>query len=149
MRAPRVATAATVGTVALPNLKRRGYGSRQALGSLAAGGTLGILIPPSIPLIVYGSLAEESIGSLFIAALLPALLMVSLFHAYIFVRALLNPSLAPRVHGSEITKVSVAEGLNSVLPVMAIILVVLGGIYAGWTTSTEAAALAGREGMDI
>ncbi|MEQ9243660.1 TRAP transporter large permease [Roseovarius indicus] len=136
-----MATAATVASAALNSLERLKYDRRMSTGTLAAGGTLGILIPPSIPLIVYGSLAEESIGSLFIAALLPAVLMVSLFHAYIFIRALLNPSLAPRVHGSEMTKVSMAEGLNSVLPVLAIILVVLGGIYAGWTTSTEAAAL--------
>ncbi|RAI02421.1 hypothetical protein DLJ53_13785 [Acuticoccus sediminis] len=135
-----VATAATVATAALPSLDRLHYDRRLSTGTLAAGGTLGILIPPSIPLIVYGSLVEESIGSLFIAALLPALMTVSLFHIYIFVRALLDPSVAP-AGAADTPPISTAAALGNVLPVLAIVLVVLGGIYLGWTTSTEAAAL--------
>jgi len=137
-----VATAATVATAAMPNLDRLGYDRRLSTGTLAAGGTLGILIPPSIPLIVYGSIVEESIGSLFVAAIVPAILLVSMFHAYIFFRALMNPSLAPTdTNASSVSLRQLFLSLRDILPVFAIVLAVLGGIYAGWTTSTEAAAV--------
>ena len=137
-----VATAATVATAAMPNLERLGYDRRLSTGTLAAGGTLGILIPPSIPLIVYGSIVEESIGSLFIAAILPALLLVLMFHLFIFIRALIDPDLAPiDKAASSVTLRELFLSLGDILPVFAIVAAVLGGIYAGWTTSTEAAAV--------
>lgn len=136
-----VATAATVATAALPSLEKLKYDRRLSTGTLAAGGTLGILIPPSIPLIVYGSLVEESIGSLFIAALLPALMVVALFHVYIFIRALMDPSIAPATNKPAGPAITRLQSLAAILPVVTIVVVVLGGIYTGWTTSTEAAAL--------
>jgi C4-dicarboxylate transporter, DctM subunit len=136
-----VATAATVATAALPSLQRLKYENRLATGTLAAGGTLGILIPPSIPLIVYGSIVEESIGTLFIAAIIPALMLVSLFHGYILIRSVINPELAPASTGESTSLSELMRSLLHILPVMAIVVAVLGGIYAGWTTSTEAAAI--------
>src|SRR5688572_32181756 len=85
-----VATAATVGTVALPSLQKRGYPMRASLGSLAAGGTLGILIPPSVNMIVYGSLTNNSIGKLFIAGIIPGLLLTLCFMAWIYIDALMS-----------------------------------------------------------
>src|SRR3954462_1384785 len=82
-----VATAATIGTVALPSLMRRGYSMRGSLGSLAAGGTLGILIPPSVNMIVYGSMTNTSAGKLFIAGIVPGLMLAGLFMVYIFITA--------------------------------------------------------------
>ena len=82
-----VATAATIGTVALPSLQRHGYPMREALGSLAAGGTLGILIPPSVNMIIYGSMTNNSVGKLFIAGILPGLLLTGLFMVYIYIMA--------------------------------------------------------------
>ena len=91
-----VASAATIGSVGYPEIVKRGYNKPIALGSIAAGGTLGILIPPSIIFIVYGSLAEVSVGKLFLAGLLPGLVLAALFSCYIVVRSLIDPSLAPR-----------------------------------------------------
>src|SRR2546427_7934373 len=87
-----VATAATVGTVALPSLRARGYPMRASLGSLAAGGTLGILIPPSVNMIVYGSLTNNSIGKLFIAGIIPGILLSLTFMLYIYVSSLIKGS---------------------------------------------------------
>jgi len=135
-----IATAATIGTAAIPNLDRLGYDRRLIFGTLAAGGTLGILIPPSIPLIIYGALVEESVGRLFVAAVLPAAMIVLLFELYLLIRALMRPDIAPR--GSVATDAaSWAAALRDIAPLIAIIVVVLGGIYRGWTTPTEAAAL--------
>jgi C4-dicarboxylate transporter DctM subunit len=136
-----VATAATVASAALPSMVRHKYDLRLATGTLAAGGTLGILIPPSIPLIVYGSVAQESIGKLFMAALVPALVLVILFHAYIFIRAVRDPAVAPSDPAAKTDVGELLRSLGTMLPVMTIIVAVLGGIYTGWTTSTEAAAV--------
>jgi tripartite ATP-independent transporter DctM subunit len=138
-----VATAATIGTAAIPNLMALGYDRRLIFGTLAAGGTLGILIPPSIPLIIYAALVEVSLGRLFIAAAVPGLMMLVLFAAYIGWRAWRDPAVSPPVPLDE-TRTRRRELLGSigdVLPVLAIILVVLGGIYFGWATPTEVAAL--------
>lgn len=137
-----VATAATIGTVAIPQLERRNYNMRMVYGSIAGGGTLGILIPPSIPFILYGALVDESITDLFMAGVLPGLLLAGMFSAYILVRALINPSVTgstasrqPTEDGSELRDVL------HVLPILALLGMVLGGIYSGLTTPTESAAV--------
>lgn len=135
-----VATAATVGTVALPALKSRGYGARQALGSLAAGGTLGILIPPSVNLLIYGSLANESIGRLFIAGIVPGLALTLLFMVYIA----LESKFLPAAEGQAEQKVPLAErvaALVHLVPPAVIFAIVMGSIYFGIATPTESAAL--------
>ena len=90
------ATAATIGTVAIPEMKRRAYDTNLILGSLAAGGTLGILIPPSINMIVYGAITESSVGQLFAGGILPGIMLSGMFMAYIAIRILKNRSLAPK-----------------------------------------------------
>jgi C4-dicarboxylate transporter DctM subunit len=136
-----VATAATVGSTAIPTLLDLKYDKRLMSGSLAAGGTLGILIPPSIPLIVYGATVQESIGQLFIAATMPALMMIGLFSGYILIRALLNPELAPVPPRKPVSMGERLRSIGDLLPLTAVAVVVIGGIYRGWTTTTEAAAL--------
>lgn len=136
-----VATAAAVGTVAIPEMTRRGYDPRSVFGSLAAGGTLGILIPPSIIMILYGALVEESIAKLFMAGVFPGIAMAGLFMVFIAGRVMLEPHLVP---GREAVELSWAEWFRRtfhVLPVFVLLLVVLGGIYTGLTTPTEAAAV--------
>jgi C4-dicarboxylate transporter, DctM subunit len=133
------ATAATISRVALPVFRARGYNEPLVVGSLAGGGTLGILIPPSIILIVYGVLAEESIGALYVAGVIPGALLTLAFMVAISVMVAVRPSLAPResrVPWSEKLRLSVA-----VLPVAALIFLVLGTIYLGIATPTEAASL--------
>lgn len=136
-----VATAATVASTALPNLMRLNYEKRLMSGTLAAGGTLGILIPPSIPLIIYGAAVQQSIGQLFVAAMLPAALMVALFTLYILVRGVLNPEFTPADISERITMSRRLRSLLDMAPLATIALVVIGGIYLGWTTTIEAAAL--------
>jgi tripartite ATP-independent transporter DctM subunit len=134
-----VATAATIGTVAIPELRARGYNNRLLYGSIAAGGTLGILIPPSIPMILYGALVEESVAKLFMAGIIPGLALACLFSLYILVRSVITPGLAPAAAPG--TQTVRAQDALHVLPVAALMVVVLGGIYTGITTPTEAAAL--------
>jgi len=133
-----VATAATIGTVALPELRARGYDGRMAAGTLAAGGTLGILIPPSIAMIVYATFTETSVAKLFAAGIVPGLTMTGLFMAYVAWRALRNPATAPRATPD-------GRGLGGtvadLLPFVLLIALVLGSIYAGVATPTEAAAV--------
>jgi len=135
-----VATAATIGTVALDEFKRRDYHEPLVLGSIAAGATLGILIPPSVNLIIYGALTSTSIGKLFAAGILPGLLLTVIFMLIIATAVLIRPSLAERV-----TIVApMAERLSRLrhlLPPLAIFVIVMGAIYGGWATPTEAAAL--------
>jgi tripartite ATP-independent transporter DctM subunit len=133
-----VATAATIGSVALPEFRARGYQERLVLGSLAAGGTLGILIPPSITFIVYGVLMEESIGRLYVAGIVPGLTLALLFMAAIFVPSVVVPRLAPRERGAP-WGVKIA-GLAGLIPTATLIFLVLGTIYLGVATPTEAAA---------
>jgi C4-dicarboxylate transporter DctM subunit len=132
------ATAATIGGVSLPFLKRYGYSDRVAAGSLVAGGTLGILIPPSIVFIIYGVLVEESIGKLYLAGFVPGFLMAFAFMALIALQAIRNPSIAPKVPASTWRERLV--GLGSLLPIMFLMALVLGTIYTGVATATEAAA---------
>ena len=134
-----VATAATVGTIALPALGQRNYPIQASLGSLAAGGTLGILIPPSVNLLVYGSIANVSVGSLFVAGLLPGLLLTALFSAYIF----FAHSQAGRMDGEpdQIPLKDKLRALRHLAPPALIFFVVMGSIYGGLATPTESAAL--------
>ncbi len=135
-----VATAAAIGTVALPQLQERSYDRSMATGSLAAGGTLGILIPPSIAMILYGTFTEVSIAKLFAAGLLPGILLALSFMCYIAVTAIRKPEVAPR----EAVSASAATILRTVadlLPFVVLIFTVLGGIYFGLVTPTESAAL--------
>jgi len=135
-----VATAAAIGTVALPQLTQRGYHRRLAAGSLAAGGTLGILVPPSIALIVYGTFTETSVSKLFMAGIVPGVLLTAMFMAYICVHALLRPEIAPRERGPQ----NVGEfvtALGDLLPFVVVIGGTLGSLYTGWATPTEAAAI--------
>ncbi len=135
-----LASAATIGSVGYPTIAARGYDKKLALGSIAAGGTLGILIPPSIIFIVYGTLAEVSIGKLFLAGVLPGIFLGAVYSGYIAIRRLHDPSLAPREPRSSWAEIFGA--LYSLWPIIAIVVVVLGGIYGGVASPTEIAALA-------
>jgi C4-dicarboxylate transporter, DctM subunit len=134
-----VATAATIGTVALGEVEKRGYSERLFLGTIAAGGTLGILIPPSINMIVYGVLTDTSIPKLYLAGFIPGIVLAGLFSLTVVVICLIKPSL-----GGTPTPASWAQriaALPDLLPPLIIFLAVIGSIYAGWATATEAAAL--------
>src|SRR5262245_48958221 len=133
-----VATAATIGSVALPAFRERGYNERLVLGSLAGGGALGNLIPPGIAFIVYGVLMEVSIGRLYIAGIVPGLLVSLLFMAFIFVVALARPDWAPREPAVPFR--TMVRDLADMLPTLALIFLCLGTIYLGVATPTEAAA---------
>ncbi len=134
-----LATAATMGQVTLPELKRRGYSGALSTGALAAGGTLGIMIPPSVPLVIYAILTQESIGKLFVAAVIPGLIAMIGYMIVVRIVVTLNPSAGPagpRVGWSERMK-----ALLTVAPVLAVFAVVIIGIYGGWANPTEAAAI--------
>jgi C4-dicarboxylate transporter DctM subunit len=132
------ACAATVGAVALPSFRARNYNERLVIGSLAAGGTLDILIPPSIAMIIYGVLAEESIGRLYLAGFIPGFLLAGIFMFIIAVSAKIWPSVAPRETAPS-WRVRFL-GLLSLFPVIVLMFIVLGTIYLGVATPTEAAA---------
>lgn len=136
-----VVTAATISKVAYPELERQKYDPAATTGSLAAGGTLGILIPPSIPLIVYGDLASESVAKLFMAGVIPGIILASIFSLFIMFQCVRNPNIAPRY--SMITdswKKEIRYTL-SLIPFGLVIGIILGGIYTGVMTPTEAAAI--------
>jgi len=135
-----VATAATIGTVAMPTFRNRGYDPRLVAGTIASGATLGILIPPSINMIVYGAMTNTSVGRLYAAGVVPGLLLTGLFMAAVVLLCMWRPSFAGR-RDQPIPfgrKVALLAGL---LPAITIFVVVLGSIYAGWATPTESAAL--------
>jgi C4-dicarboxylate transporter DctM subunit len=133
-----VATAATIGTVALPSLKRYGYPMPQALGSLAAGGTLGIMIPPSINFIIYGSMTDTSAGKLFIAGIIPGLTLAGLFMLYIYVTAKLSDE---KVAPVEVPRGERVRMLRYLIEPLAVFGTVMGSLYLGIATATESAAL--------
>src|SRR5438552_2967527 len=134
------ATCATIGKITLPELKRRGYPDDIAIGSLAGAGTLGLLIPPSIIMIVYGVAANVSIAKLFIAGVLPGIVLAALFMGYIVVWALFNKEKIPAAdEGMRFTQKVYAS--RHLIPVISLIGLVLGSIYSGLATATEAAAL--------
>lgn len=134
------ATAATVGRLTLPELSRLGYDRSLSIGSLAASGSLGMLIPPSIVMIVYGVAAEVSIARLFIAGVLPGLMLIALFMAYIMVRALFV-QVAPTDSGPTLSLLQKLKSARHLLPVILLIVGVIGSIYSGIATPTEAAAV--------
>ena len=134
------ATCATIGKMTLPELKKRGYPDDITIGSLAGAGTLGLLIPPSIIMIVYGVSSDTSITKLFIAGVFPGLMLASLFMGYVIIWALLNPEKIPQPDAV----LSFAEKIHEsrhLIPVVLLITLVLGSIYVGIATATEAAAL--------
>ena len=141
-----VATAAAIGTVAIPEMTRRGYEPKILFGSLAAGGTLGILIPPSIPMIIYGAMVEQSVERLFIAGVLPGIVMSLIFMAYIWVRVAVTPSLVPPAEARP-TWAERFSSLAGVAPMFLLILLVLGSIWLGYATPTEAAAVGASAAM--
>ncbi|HEX2826815.1 MAG TPA: TRAP transporter large permease subunit [Burkholderiales bacterium] len=133
------ATCATIAKVALPELKRRGYDEKACLGSLCGAGTLGILLPPSIIMVVYAVAAEVSILKVFLAGFLPGFLLMALFSGYIIVWALLNPDKTPR----ETERVPLREKLHRsrhLIPCVALIVFIVWVMIEGWATATEAAA---------
>lgn len=134
------ATTATVGKITLDALKQRGYDQSLSLGSLAGAGSLGLLIPPSIILIIYGVLAEVSIAKLFAAGVMPGLLVAGLFSTYIIIRCIINPKLSPPSNSEKGLKVWIGAFIDLV-PIGSLIFVVLGGIYSGIVTPSEAAAV--------
>jgi C4-dicarboxylate transporter DctM subunit len=136
-----VATTATIGMIAIPEMERRGYARPLIIGSLAAGGSLGILIPPSIPMIIFGVMTETSIGHLYMAGLLPGAVLAVLFAGYIIGYAVLWPQSAPSVAEDRGTFAEKLRSLWEVAPVALLIVVVLGSMYLGIVTPTEAAAL--------
>ena len=131
-----LASAATMTQVAWPEMKRYNYRPSLGLGSIAAGGTLGILIPPSIPFIFYGILTEQSVGKLFMAGAVPGVILTLLFMAYIFIQAKITPSLAPP--GPSVSWQERFKSSKEIIPGAILILIILGGIWGGIFTPTEA-----------
>lgn len=138
--ASSIATAATIGTAALPEMKSYKYENGLATGCIAAGGTLGFLIPPSTILIIYGILTETSIVELFIAGILPGIIMVIMFMVMVYIRVLINPNLAPRAERTTTREKLSAAG--ECAEMLVLIALVLGGLIVGWFTPTEAGGIA-------
>ena len=134
-----VATAATITGVALPELKRHGYSGRLATGTLAASGTLGILIPPSVPLVIYAILTEQNIAKLFAAAMVPGIIAMLGYMIAIAIYVRVVPGHAPEVD-DDVSGLT-AESFKGVAPILAIFVIVFGGIYTGMFTPTEGAAV--------
>jgi tripartite ATP-independent transporter DctM subunit len=134
------ATAATIGRISLPELKARGYPESIAIGSLAGAGTLGLLIPPSIMMIVYGVAAQVSISRLFIAGILPGLLLLLIFSGFLMIWSRINRELMPDDHETLPFMEKLRRG-KLLIPVVTLIVAVIGSIYAGFATATEAAAV--------
>lgn len=132
------ATALTMGSLALPEMRQHKYDSRLAIGSIAAGGTLGILIPPSLAFVVYGLITEQSIGKLFLAGVFPGILLASLFMITIYILAKRNPLMGPA--GRKTSWLEKLTAIKDIWGVVILFLVVMGGIYGGILTPTEAAA---------
>ncbi len=134
------ATCATIGRMSYPELKKRGYAEHMIIGSLAGSGTLGLLIPPSIILIVYGISAQVSIARLFIAGMLPGALLVVLFMSYVGLLSLLNPNKTPPPE-PPMSLANKLRGSLRLIPILLLIVAVIGSIYAGFATPSEAAAI--------
>jgi tripartite ATP-independent transporter DctM subunit len=135
-----VATAMTVGTVAIPEMRKRGYSDRLTLGTLTGGGCLGILIPPSIPMIVYASMTQVSVIDLFMAGVIPGIALAAIFMIYVAWRVWSDPKLAPP-HEARASGAELLRGAIDSVPVLLLIAAVIGSMYFGIVTPTEAAAL--------
>src|SRR5690606_10527874 len=139
------ASVVTVGTLSLPALMERKYDRKMSAGVVCAGGGLGVLIPPSILIVVYGPVAGVSVGSLFMAAIVPGLLLSLVYTVYVFVRCLVNPDLGPPISAedrkAEIERIGVGGLIFAIVPPVLIVLAVLGTIFFGIATPTEAAAV--------
>ncbi len=134
-----LATTATVGLVAYPEMRNRGYDDRLATGTIAAGGTLGQMIPPSGALIVFGIIAEQSIGKLFTAAIIPGITQALFYAAVVFIVVRLNPALGPAAERAPWT--DRLRSLGRIWEIVALVLLVIGGISLGWISPAEAAAV--------
>ena len=135
-----VATAAAIGSVALPQLLQRGYDRKLSAGTLAAGGTLGIMIPPSLAFIIYGTFTETSIAKLFMVGVMPGLLLTGLFMLYVAIHAILKPEIAPRENAA-ITRQEWIRAIFDLMPFVLLIGGTMGSIYMGLVTPTEAAGV--------
>lgn len=135
-----MSTAAAVGSVAYPEMVARGYDKETVVGSLAGGGTLGLLIPPSLSLLIYGALTDTSIGRLFVSGILPGLMVAVLFMAFILVLCIRKPSLYPR-DDTRTPVLAILAGTLRIWPVIALVLAVMGSIVFGWATPTESAGV--------
>ncbi len=135
-----LSTAAAVGSVAYPEMTKRGYDKDMVVGSLAGGGTLGLLIPPSLSFLIFGALTETSIGRLFAAGIVPGLLVGLLFMVYILFRCLQNPAIAPKDDSAGSIRQTLS-GLRQIWPLVTLILAVIGSIVFGFATPTEAAGV--------
>jgi len=134
-----LATAATMGQVALPELRQRGYSGKLATATLAASGTLGILIPPSVPLVIYAVLTQESIGKLFVAAVIPGIIAALGYILVIRIIVSRNPEAGPA--GEKASTAEMLKAQMGIIPVLLVFLVVIVGIYGGWANPTEAASI--------
>lgn len=135
-----MSTAAAVGSVAYPEMVKRGYNKDMVVGSLAGGGTLGLLIPPSLSFLIYGAMTETSIGKLFVAGILPGLMVAALFMLFILIACLRNPSLYPR-DAERVPFLTRLAGTMRIWPVIVLILAIMGTIAFGYATATESAGL--------
>ena len=135
-----LSTAAAVGSVAYPEMTKRGYDGRTVVASLAGGGTLGLLIPPSLSLLIFGALTETSIGKLFLAGVLPGILLAALFMAYILFRSMANPALAPLENHRQHLG-TILFNILGLWPFFLLILAIMGSITFGLATPTEAAGV--------
>lgn len=134
-----LATAATMGQVALPELRSHGYSGKLSTATLAAAGTLGIMIPPSVPLVIYAVLTQESIGKLFVAAVIPGVLAALGYIAVIAIAVRRDPAAGPA--GEKVPFAEMIKAQIGIIPVLLVFLVVIVGIYGGWTNPTEAASI--------
>jgi C4-dicarboxylate transporter DctM subunit len=135
-----VACTAAIGSIAIPEMRSRGYKNRLVTGSIAAGGGLGVLIPPSIPMILYGHVTQTSVGKLFMAGLMPGILLWTIYFAFIVIRTSIYPEIAPKIE-ERVTWNMRFRLLRRVFPIFVIIVAVMGVIYTGICTPTEAAAV--------
>lgn len=135
-----VASSATIGSISIPQLDKRGYNREIAVGTVAGAGLLGNLIPPSITFIIYGSLTGESVGRLFMAGVIPGLILAAIMLVYIAIRLRLRPDYAP-VDTHTQTGTQILKSLLRLLPIVALVFIVLGSIYSGFATPTEAGAI--------
>jgi tripartite ATP-independent transporter DctM subunit len=133
------ATASTMAKVAYPSMQKYGYSDRLASATIAAGGTLGILIPPSIILMIYGILTQQNIGELFIAGVLPGLLGLAMYMMVIYLIAVFKPEHAPR--GERVSAKERWQSLSGVWPFVTLFLLIIGGLYLGWFSATEAGGI--------